>query len=331
MDRQRLSRRRFLAFAGAAAVSVVGTSNLSGTRIATTASASSDAIERRTAVPGISRAGPTTPGQPLEIVASIPRVYQGGAVRLDVPHATHGTAQLLGRSYPLVSTTQEAAGYVGVDVGDPPGLTTVSVDVTASAGNTVRLERTLEILKTNWTVAHIWLPQELDNDDRAAEASDNGIDGIDENELLKSAYNGNSYRRWEEPWIVPIPGVPVSSYFGEQRSYNGGPISGHHTGTDLAAPVSTPILATNHGTVVLAQQLPIRGKMLVLDHGTGVYSGYAHLSEYEAVPGEVVERGQVIGRVGNTGLSTGPHLHWELTTSGIRVDGLRWLDGTQGF
>jgi len=69
----------------------------------------------------------------------------------------------------------------------------------------------------------------------------------------------------------------------------------------------------------------------VVDHGAGVLSSYGRMSSLSVSVGDEIERGGVLGLVGSTGLSTGPHLHWELAVGGVLVDGLRWLDGTQGF
>ena len=82
---------------------------------------------------------------------------------------------------------------------------------------------------------------------------------------------------------------------------------------------------------MLAEELAVRGNMVIIDHGGGVFSGYAHLSALHVTAGQTVTGGDVIGLVGTTGLSTGPHLHWEMAVAGVLVDGLRWLDGTQGY
>ena len=87
----------------------------------------------------------------------------------------------------------------------------------------------------------------------------------------------------------------------------------------------------NAGTVVLAGRYLVRGNLVVIDHGGGVLSLYGHMNELAVVTGQPVSKNQVIGYVGSTGLSSGPHLHWELSVAGVLVDGLRWLDGSQGF
>ncbi|HEY77473.1 MAG TPA: LysM peptidoglycan-binding domain-containing protein [Thermoflexia bacterium] len=132
-------------------------------------------------------------------------------------------------------------------------------------------------------------------------------------------------RRWHGPFLSPVEAA-VSSYFGTRRSYNGGPYNSYHGGVDFDAGRGTPVRAPAAGTVVLAEPLTIRGNAVVIDHGWGVLTGYWHLSSIEVTVGQEVQAGDVIGRVGNTGLSTGAHLHWEVWVGGISVDGLQWLD-----
>ena len=80
------------------------------------------------------------------------------------------------------------------------------------------------------------------------------------------------------------------------------------------------------GTIVLAEPLTVRGNVVFIDHGWGLLTGYWHLSTIETEVGQQVAPGDLIGRVGNTGLSTGAHMHWEMWVGGISVDGLQWLD-----
>ncbi len=78
--------------------------------------------------------------------------------------------------------------------------------------------------------------------------------------------------------------------------------------------------------MVFAGQLPIKGNFTVIDHGWGVYTGYAHQAEILVNVGDVVETGQRIGTIGNTGRSVGPHLHWEVWVNGIPVDPIDWVE-----
>lgn len=134
----------------------------------------------------------------------------------------------------------------------------------------------------------------------------------------------SSIRYWQIPFDFPLQ-AEVSSYYGSRRSYGGTTFNTYHAGVDLNTSEGTPIQAPNAGMVVLAETFAVRGKVVVIDHGWGVLSGYWHLSHIEAEVGQAVARGQVIGRVGNTGSSTGPHLHWEMWVNGVAVDPLQWV------
>jgi murein DD-endopeptidase MepM/ murein hydrolase activator NlpD len=132
-------------------------------------------------------------------------------------------------------------------------------------------------------------------------------------------------RRWQGPFLQPVNGA-ISSYFGTRRSYNGSPYTSYHSGVDFNVGRGTLVRAAADGVVVMAEQLAVRGNVVVIDHGAGVLTGYWHLFSMEVVPGQEVGAGDVIARVGNTGLSTGSHLHWELWVGGVSVDALQWLD-----
>jgi murein DD-endopeptidase MepM/ murein hydrolase activator NlpD len=128
---------------------------------------------------------------------------------------------------------------------------------------------------------------------------------------------------WSGPFILPSAG-PISAPFGSGRSYNGAPVSNHHTGTDFAADEGSPVVAAARGRVAFAGYLATRGNSVILDHGAGVFTGYHHMSRIDVAPGAELGQGQVVGGVGMTGLATGPHLHWELIVGGVNVDPVFW-------
>jgi murein DD-endopeptidase MepM/ murein hydrolase activator NlpD len=130
--------------------------------------------------------------------------------------------------------------------------------------------------------------------------------------------------RWAEPFLLPVEGRDTSG-FGDPRRYAPGGNVSYHLGADIAAPTGTPILATNDGIVRVAGFYPIKGGWVVLDHGQGVTSHHFHLSRVAVGVGDVVVRGEVIGDVGSTGLSTGPHLHWEMRVDGVPTDPMAWV------
>jgi murein DD-endopeptidase MepM/ murein hydrolase activator NlpD len=146
--------------------------------------------------------------------------------------------------------------------------------------------------------------------------------------LLREIWAENSgVQLWQEQFRFPIaPGYQQTSPYGARRSYNNGPVSSYHAGTDWSAPTGTPIVAPADGVVVLAEGLEVRGGATVIDHGLSVYSNFWHQSEILVEPGQPVRRGETIGLVGTTGLSTGAHLHWEVRVNGIAVDPLQWTD-----
>ena len=147
-------------------------------------------------------------------------------------------------------------------------------------------------------------------------------------EILQEVWSKKSPDRlWQKQFRFPIaPGFQQTSPFGARRSYNHGPVRSYHAGVDWSAPGGTPIIAPADGIVVLAEDLVVRGGAVVIDHGQGVYSNFWHLSKILVEPGQEVKRGETIGLVGTTGLSTGAHLHWEIRVNGIAVDPMQWAD-----
>ncbi len=125
-------------------------------------------------------------------------------------------------------------------------------------------------------------------------------------------------RFWRGAFAKPVEGQETGG-FGMRRIINGQPRS-PHAGFDWAAPAGTPVMAANAGIVVLVDEQFFPGRLVVLDHGLGLFTLYFHLQEVEVVAGERVSRGQRIGRVGATGRVTGPHLHFAVRLAGARVD-----------
>lgn len=112
----------------------------------------------------------------------------------------------------------------------------------------------------------------------------------------------------------------ISGIYGSQRVLNGKPRA-PHLGVDIAAPKGTPIRAPAAATVVLAyDEMFFSGKLIILDHGLGLSSVYAHMSSLAVKAGDTVKRGDVIGAVGATGRVTGPHLHWGVHLLGLGLD-----------
>jgi hypothetical protein len=120
------------------------------------------------------------------------------------------------------------------------------------------------------------------------------------------------------PMIWPAHG-PISGVYGSQRILNGEPRA-PHMGVDIAAPAGTPVVAAAGGTVRLAETLFLTGNTILIDHGYGLETSYAHLSRLDVKPGQHVRQGEEIGLVGATGRATGPHLHWGMEWFDVRLD-----------
>jgi murein DD-endopeptidase MepM/ murein hydrolase activator NlpD len=213
---------------------------------------------------------------------------------------------------------------VGIGTDDPPGIHPLRIDFTTDAGSKGSLNAQANVLPTAWTVDSVTVSTKL------AALLDPRVQA-DEANFLAGVYSQvTNEKLWADGWLQPVGGG-VTTRFGDERSYNGAPLAGHHSGTDIGAAEGVPVAATNNGRVVLARQLRLRGNMVVVDHGGGLFSGYAHLSSFAVAEGQAVETGETVGYVGSTGLSTGAHLHWEMATGGVVVDAFRFLDGTNGF
>ena len=132
---------------------------------------------------------------------------------------------------------------------------------------------------------------------------------------------------WRGRFLQPVSGTLVTVH-GARRTYvdPAGRDAGaaQHTGVDLGATFGTPILATADGIVAFTGAWSIKGNVVVVDHGAGVHSVYGHASSFAVAAGDRVTRGQTIAYIGSTGLSTGPHLHWEMRVGGIAVEPLEW-------
>jgi murein DD-endopeptidase MepM/ murein hydrolase activator NlpD len=130
-------------------------------------------------------------------------------------------------------------------------------------------------------------------------------------------------RLWTTAFVRPVPD-DANSAFGTRSVYNG-EARPPHTGADFLSPTGRLVKAPNAGRIVLADPLYFSGNTVIIDHGLGLFSMVAHLSEIDVKVGDVVTRGQILGKVGATGRVTGPHLHWAVRLNTARVDPLSLL------
>jgi murein DD-endopeptidase MepM/ murein hydrolase activator NlpD len=209
---------------------------------------------------------------------------------------------------------------IGVGALTPPGAYPLTLQaIELDSGDRLTMTETFGVTVGGYGTYNIVVPADRQGllDPTLAQA---------EREKVDAVFAGISEQRlWSGTFGFPLEGeLRTTAPFGQRRSYSGGPVTSYHSGHDYGADMGTPVLAPITGTVVLAEPLQVRGQVVILDHGLGVFTGFWHLSRIDVTEGQSVGRGEVIGLVGNTGLSTGPHLHWEMRVLGVPVDPLQW-------
>ena len=136
---------------------------------------------------------------------------------------------------------------------------------------------------------------------------------------IKRVYaEGSIDRLWEGNFQLPMTS-DITSPFGNKRVFNG-QLKSFHNGVDFRARSATPVFAANSGVVKLAENLFYSGNAVVIDHGTGIFTIYAHLSRIDVAAGRYIEKGQRLGPTGATGRVSGPHLHWGVKVNGVAVN-----------
>jgi murein DD-endopeptidase MepM/ murein hydrolase activator NlpD len=243
---------------------------------------------------------------------------QGSAVRVSVPDEPHVKAvQVLWRDerVPAFRAAKEWTTILGVDLDTKPGAHKAEAVLTMDDGRIARREIDVNVEAKKFPTTQVKVAEKFVELSKA-----------DANRASREAKEAQAiYHRIttsivpDEPFTVPIPGVTSGTNFGERRVFNGEPRA-PHSGSDLRASAGTPVHATNRGRVVLAKSLFFTGNTVIVDHGLGIYSLYAHLSRIDVKPGEIVKNGQVVGLAGATGRVTAPHLHWGMRVQGARVD-----------
>ncbi len=147
-------------------------------------------------------------------------------------------------------------------------------------------------------------------------------------QTVKGLTQTSNDRSWGTLMSYPVDEPCFVSGFGSRRTYNNGVFSNYHSGVDFGVCTADNIniYASADGTVLYADLLPIHGNYTVIDHGWGVYTSYSHQAQLLVTAGQQVKRGDLIGLIGNTGRSVGPHLHWEVIVNSTYVNPVTWLE-----
>ncbi len=241
-----------------------------------------------------------------------------GVISLSGADLVGGVVNAFERSYPFFPVTGGFAALLAVPMDQRIRDYPISITVYRADGETLTWEGTVKVASGEFIREPAFsLPSDkfhlLDM-------------SVQENEdaRLNSIYSVVTPERfWEGQFSLPT-NAPTTSPFGSVRDFNDGSTR-RHTGYDFRMAVGTPVKVSASGRVVYARPLDIHGSNVIIDHGWGVFSNYAHLSQIFVVPGQIVLQGEVIGLSGNTGRSTGPHLHWEIAVNGVLINPMDFI------
>jgi murein DD-endopeptidase MepM/ murein hydrolase activator NlpD len=267
-------------------------------------------VDDNSGVLGIAPSAPVQ-GDTLVVVVQAPKPANV-SVRYD------GT---LVAAYGLPDGTRRA--LIGTDPNVAVGSHTITATIAGAGTPPVRASRAVRINFGRFEIRTLTLPPQtfgLITPENAA---------IERRALNPALGRRTPQALWSGVFVAPSDGLMDSPY-GYQSVYNGHRMWWHQ-GADFAASAGAPVVAANAGSVVLAQALPLGGNTVVIDHGQGVLTEYLHLSALVVRVGARVERGALIGKIGATGLVTGPSLHWGLYVNGTWVNPLFWTEAHPGI
>jgi murein DD-endopeptidase MepM/ murein hydrolase activator NlpD len=205
-----------------------------------------------------------------------------------------------------------------------PGIYPLRLDATLPDGSRQSYEQMVLIVSGNYPDAVINGVDPLTLDPKVIDP---------ENEQILSIVNPVTPETyWKGPFTLPVDTQScIRAWYGERRSYNNGTYNNFHAGVDYGICSEThpfDAYAPAAGVIAFTGHVVVCGNMTIIDHGQGVYSKFCHQDEFYVTTGEHVEAGQLVGKIGGTGRSNGPHLHWELWVNGVQVDPLDWLTYT---
>ena len=242
----------------------------------------------------------------------------------DLPQGGVGVVRVLGdgvRALTVRIFGREISGFVSGDahyallaVGMEQGASvyTLTAEIEDFRGLTHQIQAPFRVTVGHFIVSEATMPNAL------ADLLDKDLEQAEEGSLL-ALIAEETAPVWGS---LQLPTArTLASPYGEFRRFNG-EYNARHTGWDFRATLGTPVAAMGAGRVAFVGLLSLRGNYALIDHGAGLYSGYAHLSQLHVVRGQGVSAGQIIGMSGNSGRSTSAHLHWDVALQGQWVDGV---------
>jgi len=244
----------------------------------------------------------------------------------DAPETAAVEGSVDGRPLTFFPYAGGHAALFGVDLDMKPGTHAWRVGVVEPGREPQSAQGSVQITRRPFRVERLTLPPAMVDLDPETERR-----AVGESKQLTTLYRTITPERlWRGKFTTPVGTTAAGTGFGARRIINGRPRL-PHGGIDYAMPRGTPVVAANAGKVALVAEFFFPGRLVVIDHGLGLYTLYFHLDTASVAEGERVERGQTLGTVGATGRATGPHLHFGAQVGGARVDpatllGLSLLD-----
>ncbi len=211
-------------------------------------------------------------------------------------------------------TGKRFRAMIGVDMEWPVGDHPLEIRVLRDGESHVMERKTVRIADGKFTEQHLTLPERMVDLDEQTLAR-----VTKEKERIYALWDiGEKKALWDGKWLLPVEGT-LSGSFGKRRVINGEP-KNPHNGEDIDAPAGKPVVAPNSGIIRLAEGQFYGGNTLVIDHGAGLFTFYMHMESLSVTEGQHVARGELLGHVGSTGRSTGPHLHWGCRLNNARIN-----------
>jgi len=259
-------------------------------------------------------------------------VHQGEVVPFTMPVDTGSNAvvgQFQDQTILFFRSKSGFTALIGADLALSPGKYPLSVTVLREKLQTKKAF-VVEVLPTLFGVETFSLPKEkVDlSSVTLARVEKEAAKFKDVFEQGRPSSDGGDERLWRDLFLIPVEGERAMT-FGQKRVINGQD-KNPHTGEDIRAPLGRIVTASNSGKIVLSGDFFFNGLSLVIDHGGGLFTMYFHLSEIKVKQGNFVRQGEVVGKVGQSGRATGPHLHWGARINGARVDPFSLVNAAKG-
>ncbi|MDD4189553.1 MAG: M23 family metallopeptidase [Eubacteriales bacterium] len=233
----------------------------------------------------------------------------------------------------MIKTIPHEGGFLAlipIEWDKAPADYNLGIKVTRDGETAAETSEMVKVSKKDFEKHYIVVSEEL-----AATRSDENFakDGVYTSRARSAT---SSEPLWEGSFILPVEGARITCDYGLIRYVNN-VVVGRHSGLDVSIAAGAPVMASNGGRVTLAMELIVTGNTIIIDHGMNIFTAYCHLSKMFVEQGDIVAKYDVIGEVGSTGFSTGPHLHWTFTIGETFVnpwlfmdkDPLDWLAPTE--